>query len=180
MDLQKIFDTYWNVVTTYSVLVTSTQIILGIVLGVIIVILFFRWWYKKELRFYKNSNKKSIFLIKSENNKLEDEIKLIKGTGIFKIGETISYDSTGIDRLEKSKHSLVIIGYSKDMKNFNSFFEKIKTKGIPLVVYSKIKLPDEIFDKCREYSWYSTCQTPLRLISDIFTIFSTYPYGESK
>ena len=61
------------------------------------------------------------------------------------------------------------------MTNFDDIFNGAKNAGVPAIVYSKNEIPKNVFDSLRNYSWYSTCQVPLRLVNDVFTILSTFP-----
>lgn len=104
---------------------------------------------------------------------MEIETKLLRDAKIFNIPEEPTDKYQNLDRIKD--HGLVIVGYSNLMNNFNNIFEGAINAGIPIIVYSKNTIPKNVFNRLRSYSWYSTCQVPLRLLNDVFTILSTFP-----
>jgi len=142
------------------------------VLEVVACFAFFTFFFRKEIRLFKN-RKRPIMIFKSAGEDMEIETKLLRDSQLFNIPEEPTDKHQNIDRIKN--HSLIIIGYSAGMTNFEDIFNGAKNAGIPIIIYSKDKIPDDIFNKLRNYSWYSTCQVPLRLINDVFTILSTFP-----
>jgi hypothetical protein len=142
------------------------------VLGVVACFAFFTFFFRKEIRLFKN-RKRPIMIFKSAGEDMEIETKLLRDNQLFNIPEEPTDKHQNIDRIKN--HSLIIIGYSAGMTNFEDIFNGAKNAGIPVIIYSKDKIPDDIFNKLRNYSWYSSCQVPLRLINDVFTILSTFP-----
>jgi hypothetical protein len=142
------------------------------VLGVVACFAFFTFFFRKEIRLFKN-RKRPIMIFKSAGEDMEIETKLLRDSQLFNIPEEPTDKHQNIDRIKN--HSLIIIGYSAGMTNFEDIFNGAKNAGIPVIIYSKDKIPDDIFNKLRNYSWYSSCQVPLRLINDVFTILSTFP-----
>jgi len=112
-------------------------------------------------------------IFKSNGEDMELETKLLRDSKLFNIPEDPTDKHQNIDRIKN--HSLIIIGYSNNMSNFDAIFTGAKSAGIPVIIYSKDRIPDDVFQGLRDYSWYSTCQVPLRLINDVFTILSTFP-----
>jgi len=112
-------------------------------------------------------------IFKSTDEDMEIETKLLRDSKLFNVPEDPTNKHQNIDRIKN--HSLIIIGYSEGMANFDDIFNGAKNAGVPVIIYSKNKIPDDVFNKLRNYSWYSTCQVPLRLINDVFTILSTFP-----
>jgi len=142
------------------------------VLEVVACFAFFTFFFRKEIRLFKN-RKRPIMIFKSAGEDMEIETKLLRDSQLFNIPEEPTDKHQNIDRIKN--HSLIIIGYSAGMTNFEDIFNGAKNAGIPIIIYSKDKIPDDIFNKLRNYSWYSICQVPLRLINDVFTILSTFP-----
>ena len=163
---------YWqNLITTmdiYSLIYFAVYFILG----VLVCFAFLRFFFRKEIRLF-NNRRRPIMIFKSTSEDMEVETKILRDSKLFNIPENPTDKHQNIDRIKD--HSLIIIGYSTGMTNFDDIFNGAKSVGVPVIVYSKDKIPDDIFNKLRNYSWYSTCQVPLRLINDVFTILSTFP-----
>lgn len=117
-------------------------------------------------------------IFKSEDADMEIETKLLKDSGLFNIPEEPTDKHQDIDRIKD--HSLVIIGYSENMEHLNEILNGVKAEHIPLIVYSTHNIPEEQFQALRNYSFYSTCQVPLRLLNDAFTILATFPEKVKK
>lgn len=165
-------NTIWNnfliALDFYSFIVFAFYFIFGAVTC----IAFLSFFFRKELRLFKN-RRRPIMIFKSPGEDMENETKLLKDSKLFNIPEEPTDKHQNIDRIKD--HSLIIIGYSDGMANFDNIFNGAKNSAVPVIVYSKNRIPDEIFNELRNYSWYSTCQVPLRLINDVFTILSTFP-----
>ena len=80
------------------------------------------------------------------------------------------------------RKSLVIIGLGSDFFYFKSVYQKATGYKIPIIIYTygnSRALEQQHWDLLNEYQWYSVCNTPIRLISDIFTILSTFTYQDN-
>ncbi len=165
-------ENFWQNLTTamdiYSLIAFASYFILG----ALVCLAFLKFFFRKEIRLFNNRSR-PIMIFKSASQDMEIETKLLRDSRLFNIPEDPTDKHQNIDRIKD--HSLIIIGYSEDMTNFDDIFNGAKNAGIPVIVYSKNKIPDGVFNKLRDYSWYSTCQVPLRLINDVFTILSTFP-----
>jgi len=133
-----------------------------------------RFWYRKEIRLCKNA-RRPIMIFKSEDSDMEVETKLLRDVGLFHVDEEPTDKHQMTDRL--SGYGLVIIGYSKKMKDFDTIFSAVKAAHIPVIVYGD--LPDELAQDLRKYSWHCMCRTPLRLVNDVLGILSTFPHEKS-
>jgi hypothetical protein len=138
---------------------------------------FLYFFFRKEIRLFKN-RKRPIMIFKSAGNNMVLEVKLLRDCKFFNIPEEPTEAPQNIDRIRN--HSLVIIGYSSsmDISDFEKIYNGVKNAGIPVIVYSKERIPDDVFRMLRDYSYYSTCQVPLRLLNDVFTILSTFPQNK--
>lgn len=143
-------------------------------LGAITVFLFIQFFFKKELRLFSNI-KRPIMIIKSKGNDMELETKLLNETGFFNIEEPSSNPQITTNL---NKHSLVIIGWSPQMKDFDKIIEKAESKKIPIIVYAKGMIEGADRAKINDYYLHSLCQTPLRLINDVFGIISTFKHSK--
>jgi len=135
-------------------------------------ILFLSFIYKKEQRLFNNL-KRPVAIIVSDEDSMSQEDELLRRVQFFNI-HLLRDTRRSID-LINSHYRLVILRYQKGSENFWSTFNSLSGKQIPVIVFSK---PGEIdssdIKKIQEYSLYTLCNTPLRLISDVFAIMSTY------
>lgn len=151
---------------------TLVTLLIGFIVGVLSFLGFLLFFFKKEWRLYQN-RKRPIMVFKSDSQNMDLETKLIQDSELFSVEEpSVNYQE--IDRLDT--HSLVILGYSPGMKGFEQILQGVKSKKVPLIIYANYETitPGDA-EKLKEYSYYSICNLPLRLMNDVFTILSTYP-----
>ncbi len=152
---------------------SKVGIILLIIANVILLISFLKFFLSKEFRLFRNI-KRPIKIINTNDNLMENEIATLKKVGFFNLSESPSSDHKNLDMIDK--HSLVILGYSRNMNNFNDVIDKVENNKVPLIIYSKDELKTEHLEYLRsKYSWYSICNFPLKLLNDVFTTLSTFP-----
>ncbi len=154
----------------------------AVVLFIVFPVLFFVIWliflkWKMWRRLAKNC-KREIIIFSSGSEDMKIETDLLRATEFFKITK----DPFPNHALQITANCLVIIGYSDPMENFDKILREVETRRLPVIIYSKKRLPDDITNRIKEYPLHSICQTPLRLISDVFAILSTFPnkYAEEK
>ncbi len=152
-------------------------IVISIVVGFIGAISYLKFFYKREKII--NDNLKSPIKIFSPTNEptknMDMEYNLLQKSGLFNVEKpTNDYRDT----VRISTHSLFIIGFHGEMGNFDNLFDKAASKEIPILIYTfgdNSALKKHHWDKLNTYPYYSVCNTPLRLISDVFTMLSTFP-----
>lgn len=134
----------------------------------------FRWWLKREIRLVKNL-KRPILVLGTAEQPLDHEVELLKRTELFPHIEGPNKDPRGADLLNGKR--LVILGYSPD-EHFREAYRAAKSREIPVLIFAE---PDQIkresgdMELIRSYSHHCLCNTPLRLVSDVFAVMSTYP-----
>ncbi len=155
-----------------EVLMLVIKLLLPIIGGMIGGFAWFRFFRKKENRLFKNIQR-PVGIIATEESPMNHEARLLKRVGFFNVGEPSS-DVRANDLMNGNR--LIIIGYSPNSQGFKDAFNAAKTREIPVIVYAgptRITLDDMTL--LQSYSHHSMCNTPLRLISDVFAIMSTYP-----
>ncbi len=148
--------------------------------GATIVGVLFLWFvFRKQWRFFKNINKPIIFInLSGISDGMDVEAKLLQRSRFFCTPEVTS-DCRSIDLVEKQ--SLVVIGVSDatDVKQFEAIYQKIATLTKPTVIYTLGARGTSFVSKSealiKGYSFHTIATTPLRLVSDIFAILSTFP-----
>lgn len=151
---------------------TIIQIVWPLLGGVFAASVWLRFFHKKERRLFKNIQR-PVAVIATDDKPMTHEVQLLKRVGFFNIG-TPSADGRAKDLLNGNR--LVVIGYSPNSKIFKEVFAAAAQREIPVIVYAapgEIK-PEDI-KLLQGYSHHSMCNTPLRLISDVFAMMSTYP-----
>lgn len=132
----------------------------------------YRFIYRKERRIFKNIQR-PIGIIATEDKPMMHEAQLLKRVGFFNVGNP-STDGRAIDVMNGNR--LMIIGYSPNSLRFKDAFNAAKQREIPVIVYAgptRITVGD--MELLQGYSHHSMCNTPLRLISDVFSVMATYP-----
>lgn len=154
-------------------------ILIGIsaVAGVIASISYLRLFYKREKIIVDNLKRpiKIFFPAKNATKNMEMEYNLLSKSGLFNV-EKPTGDSR--DTIRISNHSLIILGFDESMENFDSIFDGATAQKIPILVYTfgdNNALKPVHWKKLNSYPYYSVCNSPLRLTSDVFTMLSTFP-----
>ncbi len=109
---------------------------------------------------------------------MEREKKVLKNSGYFKISEVIT-NFHSIDTKDVENAGVVILGYDRDMTNFDEFVDMVKNADKPLIIYTfdlGYQLTEEHRKKIKSYKWYALSSMPLRLVSDLFAIMSSYKH----
>ena len=101
---------------------------------------------------------------------------MLKRVGFLNIKEPSS-DERAIDLMNENR--LVIIGYSPNSQAFKDTFNAAKQREIPVIVYAgPTRITEGDMKLLQSYSHHSMCNTPLRLISDVFAMMGTLPEEE--
>lgn len=156
----------------FDLLLTILQILYPLVAGAIGAAAWVRFFRKKETRLFKNIQR-PIGLIGTRDISLHHEASLLQRVGLFNVG-TPSSDVRAADVLDDKR--LVILGYTPQSAEFKEAFLAAKQRAIPVIVYSgPARIEPEDMTMLQAYSHHSMCNTPLRLVSDVFALMSTYP-----
>lgn len=156
----------------FNLLLTLLQILISLIGGAIGAAAWVRFFRKKETRLFKNIQR-PIGIFGTSDTPLQHEAALLKRVGFFDV-DTPSSDVRAIDVLDDKR--LIIIGYTPKSKEFKKVFQAAKQRAIPVIVYSgPARIEPEDMAMMQKYSHHSMCNTPLRLVSDVFALMSTYP-----
>jgi len=162
-----------NINTIYWII----GMIISFFVGVAAAIAYIRSFFKRE-RIISNNLKRPIKIFYPSGNAMDNmdmEFKLLAKSGLFNV-EKPTNDSR--DTVNITNHSLVILGCDKKMGNFDDVFNKVQQEKIPVLLYTfgdNEALKPEHWLKLKQYPYYSVCNSPLRLGSDVFTVLSTFP-----
>lgn len=132
---------------------------------------------KKENRLFANIQR-PVALIPTKNDPLDLEKRLLESIDFFNV-DPLTPDVRNLDSIT-NKYRMAIICY-EDTDRFWRMFESLADRTIPMVIYSKpaeIKT-DQLSRIQNYYTRYTLCNTPVRLVSDVFAIMSVYPEGDS-
>ncbi len=156
----------------FNLLLTLIQILISLIGGAIGAAAWVHFFRKKETRLFKNIQR-PIGIIGTSDTNMQHEAVLLERVGFFNV-TTPSSDVRAIDVLDNKR--LVIIGYTPNSEQFKEVFLAAKQRAIPVIVYSgPARIDVEDMAMLQTYSHHSMCNTPLRLISDVFALMSTYP-----
>ncbi len=162
-------------VNNISLLAWSLSVIISFIGGVIVTVKVIRHIYRKERILYRNL-KRPIKIFRPKNHTMDSEINTLRKSGLFRI-EDSTEDLRDVHTI--TNHSILVVGYKKEMADFDDFIKEVMNKNLPLIIYTfgdSRALSKEQMDLLYSYPWYTISNTPLRLLSDVFTISSIFPY----
>lgn len=132
--------------------------------------------FRKTRRMSKNLSR-PLAIIGSSEDSMAYEKHLLESTKFFKPISLLDGDHRATDLID-DRYRLVVLRYQANSSHFWSIYEKLQSKQIPVVVYAK---PGEIrgddIQRLQKYLHHTLCNTPVRLLSDVWAIMSTYPEG---
>lgn len=132
-----------------------------------------KFFRKKETRLFKNIRRR-IAVVSTDAKPMSHEVALLRKSGLFTDVSEPSSDARSVDYFKGAR--LIIIGYSKSMANLQQIIDVARTHEIPVLVYAGPReISDEHMDILQGYTYHSMCNTPLRLVSDVFAVMSTTP-----
>ncbi|GJD21283.1 hypothetical protein RIVM261_062390 [Rivularia sp. IAM M-261] len=176
MDAKTVYQTLTNFDSFKSLITTLISMAIAATLTYKIVL----FTLKKEVRLFKNLKTKiQVFDPPNKYNKnMQIECDEIDNNPLF--NKTIRFsDADPRHRNSIGTKSLIILGYGDDFTFFETIFNKATDYEIPVIIYTygdSRALEQKHFDLLNKYRWYSVCNTPIRLISDVFTILSTFTF----
>lgn len=131
---------------------------------------------KREKRLFDNIQR-PVALIPSADDPLQLEHRLLQSIEFFTV-DLLPADARSVDEIT-AKYRLAVLRY-EDSNTFWRVFRAMADKQIPLIIYSKpAEIPVPKLQEIQEYyTRYTLCNTPVRLISDVFAIMSVYPEGK--
>ncbi|HUW22400.1 MAG TPA: hypothetical protein VMW41_07090 [Candidatus Bathyarchaeia archaeon] len=169
------FSNLINTINNLSLLQWSLSTFISVVVASVIAVKIVRYMYRKEQILYRNL-KRPIKVFKPKNCTMDSEIGTLRKSGLFRIEDSTD-DLRDIHTV--TNHSILVVGYKKEMVDFEKFIKEVRGKNLPLIIYTfgdSRALSKELMDMLYTYPWYTISNTPLRLLSDVFTISSMYPY----
>lgn len=137
--------------------------------------------FKKQQRLFRNIKKPLLFInLSDENNGLQLEAEILRRSGFFNEPE-LSADYRTADTVDLAKYSLVVIAVNDgaDASNFQALYSKVGLLRKPVVIYTLGNRNSSFIGAnnsvIKGYAFHTLSTTPLRLVSDIFSILSTFP-----
>lgn len=129
-------------------------------------------------RLAKNLDRKILVFSPNENKSLEKELRVLGRPGYFQKPKVL-HDFNSIDESDIRGAGIVILGYDRNMSNFDEFLDMVSRHDRPLILYT-FELGAQMDEGHRAalmgYKWHVVSSTPLRLVSDVFTTLATYQY----
>ena len=158
---------------TLEIIRIVIELLLPAITGALGAIAWLKFFRKKEARLFKNIQR-PIAIVATESKPMTHEADLLKRSGLFEdVGEPKS-DPRTIDYFKGKR--LIIIGYSPSMQNLETIINAARGHEIPVLVYAGPRdITDEHMAILQSYTYHSMCNTPLRLVSDVFAVMSTSP-----
>lgn len=148
--------------------------LVGLIGGTTGAIAYTKFRNAKDNRLYQNI-KRPFAVVSTEQQPLTHEVDLLERTKFLK-PQHFGIGGRNLQLLNDIKPRLLVIGYSANSTTYKQAFDYARNHSLPLVVFTpgQITNPQDLAD-IKAYSFGSLCQTELRLVSDIFSVMSTFP-----
>lgn len=159
----------------------ATTILMGIwVVGGVVISVFgiSLFAFRKARRMSKNLSR-PLAIVGSSNDRMAYEKQLLDSTKFFKPINLLDSDYRAADLIDDN-YRLVVIRYEAGSDHFWSVYEKLQSKQIPVIVYAKPGEIKEEMPRIQKYLHHTLCNTPVRLLSDVWAIMATYPEDGSR
>lgn len=142
-----------------------------------------RWVLRRSWRLHQHL-KRPIVLLQPINaagdlmpgGDLSQVLRLLKKDGFLNVQDGVR-DYRSFEPGEG--HCLVVLGYQPGMAGIEDLLARIKTKHVPLLVYTygsnAVSGPDKVALDSYPYTLYANF--PLTLLNSIFSTVASYPYG---
>lgn len=153
-------------------------VVFYIVLFILTTVAFLIFTSRKAWRFFSNVQKPILFLnLTNATNGMSFEADMAHRTG-FLARPTVSNDARQTELLDQNNLVVLAVNDDTNVQTFTDVYNSIKTKGKPVILYT-LGERDTVFLRTapqtgliKSYSLHTISTTPLRLISDIFSILS--------
>lgn len=159
-----------------TTIIMGAWLVVSTILGVLGISLL---TFRKARRMSKNLSR-PFAIIGSAEDKMAYEKELFDSTKFFKPISLLDNDRRAAD-LINGDYRLVVLRYEEDSEHFWSIYEELQIKQIPIIVYAK---PGEIkggdIHRVQKYLHHTLCNTPVRLLSDVWAVMATYPEGGAR
>lgn len=128
----------------------------------------------KDVRLYQNISR-PFAVVSTEQQSMTNEVDLLERADFFK-PEHFGIGGRSLQLLGDIKPRLLVIGYSPNSTTYKAALDYARTHTLPVVVFARQHrmTPNELAD-LKAYNFSSLCETELRLISDVFSVMSTFP-----
>ncbi|MGC9605767.1 MAG: hypothetical protein ABSF56_03400 [Minisyncoccia bacterium] len=161
----------YSALGTISTFDGVVHVIIGLIVASAFLAAFSVFFFKKEIRLFLN-RRRPIKIFMADGVNMGAEVEMLRKSKLFKIEEPTT-DHRQCDGI--GNHSLIIIGYKRQMAGLSDIVNAARTAKIPVIVYAKEQLEETDKSLLNSYSWHSVCNFPLKLMNDVFTILSTFP-----
>jgi len=167
------FQNILSVFDTYSYL----TLFICFILGAITLYSFVYFFFRKEIRLFKNLKRK-IYLLRTGAGDLQTERELFLANGLFDVYTNVIDLKEGVKLLQTLKsYSVFVIGYSKGYPFYKEILDHSVPKKIPVIVIAK---PGEIIPEhmtiFQKYVYFEMCNTSARLLTTVFNLSLITPY----
>jgi hypothetical protein len=131
---------------------------------------------KKNWRISKNISRPMAII--ALGDEMSSEYRLLQKSGYFKRAESRAFDDRAADDIT-SEYALVVLRYHKGNDTFWHLYEKLASSGAWIIIYSEpAEIPVDDLKRIQKYAYYSLCNTPVRLLSDIWATMAVKPEGK--
>jgi hypothetical protein len=117
--------------------------------------------------------RRQIAVISTEQQSMNHEADLLDGVGYFTVTRHAA-DVRTINLIPNAR--LLVVGYTDGSAVYHATLSHARTNKLPIIVFAGNNrlTPADLAD-LKSYSFSSLCETQLRLVSDVFSVMSTFP-----
>lgn len=148
-------------------------------LGVSTCFAFLHFFFRKEVRLFRNLGRK-IYLLNTGGSNLETERQMLVKNGLFSVSESIldvRQDTKQLQVLEG--FAVFVLGYSNTYTNYAAIVDYAKTHNSPIVVFAKpTEITTDHMKIFQQHIYFEMCNTSARLLTTILGISLIMPYAK--
>ncbi len=154
------------------------QLIITVLLSFVIVIVLLRFYFRQIINMSKNL-KRPIAFYNPLNLSINNDLDLIERSGLFKMYKPTSDFLVIKNNITKSNILVIVcnndIFNPVNLKKLDEIIVQISAQQIPLIMLCKERLePTKLSLIRNQYGNLSLCEYPIRLLSELFVLMSTY------
>lgn len=153
--------------------------VLGLLPGGFFAYRLVRFLVRKEVRLFKNLQRKVYFLRVADQPTMQREIEMATRSGLFTLHPSIvdvHRDGGVLEMIDPA--AVIVVGYSPTYCQYEAIVERARRHSIPLIVFAESSQITVHMPLFRGYPYFEMCNTSTRLLSTIFNICAVTPYAK--
>ncbi len=170
----------WENITTALDIYALFTFLFYFSIGTITCFVFLRFFFKKEIRMFRNLKRK-VYLLKTNQDALETEMEMLNKNGLFSKVERVYDISAGLDQLQTFEDFAIYVAeYSGSYEFYPDLVATAKVKKIPLIILAKPenRISSEHMSKFQQHIYFEMCNSSARLLTLLLNLALVSPYDK--